>query len=159
MPLGERFLHTCQNRDRRSRRQSCDKRYCIYKHQIYNWNIKKSALTGGGPDQSPIPSGGSSADFNANIQQKGTAVKPVDMPMLTAEERETGIIRQTKNTAGQSQTAEQKTEKEISPHRGRGGTDVPAFSLVDGADSKYSIVQKDQSVKPDPLRPAAPWDG
>ena len=52
----------------------------------------KSALAGGGPDQSPIPSGGSSADFNANIQQEGTDVKPADMPMLTAEERETGII-------------------------------------------------------------------
>ena len=70
----------------------------------------KSALAGGGPDQSPIPSGGSSADFNANIQQEGTDVKPVDMPMLTAEERETGIIRETKNAAGQSQAA--KVERE-----------------------------------------------
>ena len=70
----------------------------------------KSALAGGGPDQSPIPSGGSSADFNANIQQEGTDVKPVDMPMLTAEERETGIIRETKNAAGQSQEA--KVERE-----------------------------------------------
>lgn len=37
---------------------------------------------------------------------------------------------------------------EISPHRGRGGTDVPAFSLVDGADSKYRIAQKVKNVKP-----------
>lgn len=70
----------------------------------------KSALAGGGPDQSPIPSGGSSADFNANIQQEGTDVKPADMPMLTAEERETGVIRETKNAAGQSQAA--KVERE-----------------------------------------------
>ena len=32
-------------------------------------------------------------------------LEPVDMPMLTAEERETGIIRETKNADGQSQTA------------------------------------------------------
>lgn len=70
----------------------------------------KSALAGGGLVNDQLPPSGSSADFNANIQQEGTAVKPVDMPMLTAEERETGIIRETKNAAGQSQAA--KVERE-----------------------------------------------
>ena len=72
----------------------------------------KSALAGGGLVNDQLPPSGSSADFNANIQQEGTDVKPVDMPMLTAEERETGIIRETKNAAGQSQTAKMEREND-----------------------------------------------
>ena len=60
-------------------------------HQIYNWNIKKSALAGGGPAQSPIPSGGSSADFISSIQQpeptvKADSVEPTGLPMKRREE-------------------------------------------------------------------------
>lgn len=67
-------------------------------HQIYNWNIKKSALAGGGPDQSPIPSGGSSADFNTSIQQREPAVKPVDLPMYGQEKKDAVKISQPAGT-------------------------------------------------------------
>ena len=76
----------------------------------------KSALAGGGPDQSPIPSGGSSADFNANIQQEGTAVKPVDMPMLTAEERaKQGIGTALEASLTGAETLGQKEQRTGSP--------------------------------------------
>ncbi len=76
----------------------------------------KSALAGGGPDQSPIPSGGSSADFNANIQQDGTAVKPVDMPMLTAEERaKQGIGTALEASLTGAETLGQKEQRTGSP--------------------------------------------
>lgn len=76
----------------------------------------KSALAGGGPDQSPIPSGGSSADFNANIQQDGTAVKTVDMPMLTAEERaKQGIGTALEASLTGAETLGQKEQRTGSP--------------------------------------------
>lgn len=85
-------------------------------HQIYNWNIKKSALAGGGPDQSPIPSGGSSADFNTSIQQREPAVKPVDMPMLTAEERaKQGIGTALEASLTGAETLGQKEQRTGSP--------------------------------------------
>lgn len=40
---------------------------------------------------------------------------------------------------------------EISPHRGRDGTDVPVFSLIDGADYRYSIPEEETTVKTNPV--------
>lgn len=76
----------------------------------------KSALAGGGPDQSPIPSGGSSADFNTSIQQREPAVKPVDLPMLTAEERaKQGIGTALEASLTGAETLGQKEQRTGSP--------------------------------------------
>lgn len=58
----------------------------------------------------------SNAGPNFSVTQQGNAVKPADMPMLTAEERETGIIRQDKPreaamSSGDRYTVMEKQEK------------------------------------------------
>lgn len=58
----------------------------------------------------------SNAGPNFSVTQQGNTVKPVDMPMLTAEERETGIIRQDKPreaamSSGDRYTVTEKQEK------------------------------------------------
>ncbi len=71
-------------------------------------------------------------------------LEPVDMPMH-GQGKNSQI--DTSKPVG-APRGESGDKMEISPHRGRGGTDVPAFSLVDGADSKYRIAQKVKNVKP-----------
>lgn len=76
----------------------------------------KSALAGGGLVNDQLPPSGSSADFNANIQQEGTAVKPEDMPMLTAEERaKQGIGTALEASLTGAETLGQKEQRTGSP--------------------------------------------
>ena len=85
-------------------------------HQIYNWNIKKSALAGGGLVNDQLPPNGSSADFNTSVQQKEPDVKPVDLPMLTAEERaKQGIGTALEASLTGAETLGQKEQRTGSP--------------------------------------------
>ena len=76
----------------------------------------KSALAGGGLVNDQLPPSGSSADSNANIQQEGNAVKPMDMPMLTAEERaKQGIGTALEASLTGAETLGQKEQRTGSP--------------------------------------------
>ena len=67
--------------------------------------------------------------------------------------REGSLHLKSESVVGLPMTSPDADKMEISPHRGRDGTDVPVFSLLDGADNKDNITNPNETVKPDATEP------
>lgn len=67
--------------------------------------------------------------------------------------REGSLHLKSESVVGLPMASPDADKMEISPHRGRDGTDVPVFSLLDGADNENSITKPKETVKPDATEP------
>ena len=95
----------------------------------------------------------SNAGPNFSVTQQGNAVKPVDMPRLTAEERETGIIRPDKPreaalSSGDRYTVTEKQEKKDAVKISQPAGTPTGESGYKPQPSSQRVAKKEPDVKP-----------